>query len=133
MRKKLLAFNWDFLGITTSLLCAVHCAILPILATLSVFSTGIFVDDHFFETFMILMAIVIASISLINGYIKVHKSILPVIIFTSAVFIMLLGHFLFTEDLSHVINAIGGVCIAIAHWINWKKLRRNACKISTPA
>ena len=41
--------NWDALGIVTSIACAIHCALLPVLmSTLPVFGINI-IDNVFFE------------------------------------------------------------------------------------
>jgi hypothetical protein len=54
--------NWDALGIATSLACAIHCAILPlILSSLPLFGINI-VDNIGFEYFMIFLAFPLARI-----------------------------------------------------------------------
>jgi len=129
MKTKRIGWNWDFLGITTSMLCAVHCALLPVLATLSALGGELFAHNHWFEMIMILLAILIASFSLISSYLKTHRDPLPIIILLSGFIILLSGHLLFEEMHGHKVNALGGICIAVAHWINWKKLKNQPCKV----
>ena len=51
--------NWDALGISASLACAIHCALLPLLlSSLPVFGVNI-LHNLKFEIIMILMALVI--------------------------------------------------------------------------
>ncbi|MEI9957599.1 MAG: MerC domain-containing protein, partial [Ferruginibacter sp.] len=60
--------NWDALGITTSIACAIHCALLPIIVTtLPVFGINI-VNNMAFEWGMIALAFVVGSYALFHGY-----------------------------------------------------------------
>ncbi len=131
MKSKWIRWNWDFWGITTSMLCAVHCALLPVLATLSALSGKLITHNHWFEVIMILLAIIIASISLLSSYLKRHRDPIPIIIMLSGFIMMLSGHLLLDEIHLHKINAMGGICIAVAHWINWKKLKNQPCKVTS--
>jgi hypothetical protein len=73
--------NWDALGIATSVACAVHCAILPlILSSLPVLGMNV-IDNEGFEYFMIALAFVIGFYSLWHGYRRHHHSYTPLIIF----------------------------------------------------
>lgn len=87
--------NWDVLGISASVACAIHCAVLPlVLTSLPVF--GINILDHAgFELLMILLAAAVGAFSLYHGYKKHHHRVLPV-------FIFLLGMlFLFAKQVWH--------------------------------
>src|SRR6266699_1700600 len=75
--------NWDIMGIATSLACAVHCAVLPIvLSSLSVFGINI-IHNLFFEWGMIALAFFVGGYSLFHGYIRHHHSTLPLLIFST--------------------------------------------------
>ena len=60
--------NWDALGISASIACAIHCALLPlILSSLPLF--GINIIHHLgFEIGMIALAFAIGSYSMYHGY-----------------------------------------------------------------
>src|SRR6186713_800158 len=73
--------NWDGLGIATSLACAIHCAILPlVLTSLPLFGINI-IHNMSFEWMMISIAFAVGIYSLYHGYIKHHRSVTPVSIF----------------------------------------------------
>ena len=73
-------FNLDALGIATSLACAIHCAILPlILSSLPILGMNV-VNNEGFEYFMIALAFVIGAYSLWHGYRRHHHSYAPMII-----------------------------------------------------
>lgn len=73
--------NWDALGITASLACAIHCALLPLfLGSLPILGVEM-LDNLFFEYFMIVLAFAIGSYSLYHGWKKHHHSWLPLTLF----------------------------------------------------
>jgi hypothetical protein len=118
--------NWDALGISASLACAIHCALLPLFFT-SLPILGVeLIDNTSFETVMIVAAFAIGSFSLYHGYRKHHHKALPLVIF---VFGMLL---LFAKQLWHqyqfrlLIPAV--ICIVTAHYINFRYCKKaNHC------
>ncbi len=80
--------NWDALGITTSVACAIHCAVLPVLLTsLPIFGINI-INNTAFEYFMILLAFAVGSFSLIHGYRRHHSSAWPLILFTIGILLL---------------------------------------------
>jgi hypothetical protein len=69
--------NWDALGIGTSLACAIHCALLPlILTSLPVLGIEV-IDNVAFEYTMIFIALGIGSFALLHGYRRHHHNSLP--------------------------------------------------------
>lgn len=73
--------NWDWLGISASVICAIHCALLPLLLT-SLPLFGINIIHHLgFELGMIALALVIGSYSMYHGYKKHHHRLTPWVLF----------------------------------------------------
>ena len=113
--------NWDAIGITTSLACAIHCAVLPtILSTLPVFGINL-VDNVAFEYFMIFLALVIGAYSLWHGYRKHHHTFTPLIIFCFGILL------LFAKQLWHSYQfwllPIAVILIITAHLMNYRSCR----------
>ncbi|WP_315819029.1 MerC domain-containing protein [Paraflavitalea speifideaquila] len=82
-------FNWDALGIATSVACAIHCAILPLLLTsLPVFGINI-IENVMLEYGMIFIAFAIGMYSLWHGYRKHHHSYLPAIVFCVGIILLI--------------------------------------------
>jgi hypothetical protein len=74
--------NWDALGISASLACAIHCAVLPLfLSSLPLFGINI-IENVKFEYGMIALAFVVGYYSLYHGRKKHHHKWLPTIIFS---------------------------------------------------
>ncbi len=78
MRLKL---NWDVLGISASVACAIHCALLPLVLTSLPFFGVEIIDNTGFEVMMIVIAAAIGAYSLLHGYKKHHHQLLPLMIF----------------------------------------------------
>jgi len=117
--------NWDALGIGTSVLCAIHCALLPVLmSTLPVFGINI-IHNLFFEWGMIALAFVVGSYSLFHGYIKHHRSLKPVLLFSIGFVFLILKQFFFQHDILFLLVAV--TCIISAHYYNYRLCHRSRC------
>jgi hypothetical protein len=115
MNKKI---NWDALGITASLACAIHCALLPLFFTsLPVFGVNV-IENTFFEILMVAVAFILGTYALYHGYKKHHHSALPIIVFSVGFAFLILK--LFFAEFEHwlLIPAVFG--IISSHIINYK-------------
>jgi tetrahydromethanopterin S-methyltransferase subunit C len=117
--------NWDALGIGTSILCAIHCALLPVLVTsLPVFGINI-VHNLAFEWGMIALAFVVGAYSLFHGYIKHHRSFKPVLIFSVGFIFLILKQFSASLEIIFLIVAV--MCIICAHYYNYLLCHKSKC------
>jgi MerC mercury resistance protein len=117
--------NWDALGIATSVLCAIHCALLPvIMSSLPVFGVNI-IHNLFFEWSMIALAFAVGSYSLFHGYIKHHRSLTPVLIFSMGFIFLVLKQFFFQLETSFLLIAVA--LIISAHFYNYRLCHRSKC------
>ena len=112
--------NLDKLGMTASILCAIHCLALPFLLTAGLIGGLSWMNHPAVEWCLIILAIIIAGMSLIHSYRYKHQSILPIFIATIGC-ILLLSSRMIHGELEHVITALGGLTLAGAHYINWIK------------
>jgi hypothetical protein len=120
-----LKLNWDKLGVATSLICAIHCALLPALATtLPVFGINI-IHNAFFEWSMIALAFVVGSYSLYHGYIKHHHSFIPALIFAVGFLFLVLKQFVPVMEYLFLGTAV--CAIISAHLYNYKLCRESKC------
>ena len=117
--------NWDAMGIATSLACAIHCALLPLLLTsLSVFGINI-IHNSFFEWGMIAVAFLVGSYSLFHGYIKHHRSFTPVLIFCIGFIFLVLKQFF--AEFEYAALAIAVAFIISAHFYNYRLCQQSKC------
>lgn len=113
--------NWDALGITASIACAIHCAILPLfLASLPLFGLNI-IDNMAFEMGMIILSFVVGAYALIHGYKNHHRSFLPFILFTIGIICLVLKQIFLAYHIILLIPAV--VLIVTAHFINYRACR----------
>lgn len=116
-----LKVNWDTLGISTSLACAIHCALLPLfLTSLPIFGFEI-IENPVVEIVMISIAFCIGICSLYHGYKKHHHSFTPMIVFSIGFVFLVLKLFFTAYETWLLIPAVAG--IVTGHIINYKACR----------
>jgi hypothetical protein len=115
--------NWDVMGIATSLACAVHCALLPVLLTsLPIFGINI-IHNTFFEWAMIALAFFVGVFSLIHGYIRHHQNPVPLLIFFTGYIFLLLKQVIPAHE--YLFLAVAVLFIITAHLANFRYCRFN--------
>ena len=121
-----LQVNWDGLGIATSLVCAIHCAVLPLLLTsLPLFGINI-IHNNFFEAGMIALAFLIGSLALFHGYRRHHHRPLPLLIFSAGFIFLVLKEIFRSNEIALLVPAV--LFILSAHFFNYRFCRRaNHC------
>ncbi|RBW58204.1 MerC domain-containing protein [Tenacibaculum sp. E3R01] len=110
----------DLIGFLISLLCAIHCGILPILLTLAPFSGLAFMESPIVEALIVLVSLFIAILSLSQGFTKLHKKKTPLITAITGFTIIFICQIWANEQLETVLMVTGASTIALAHLINWK-------------
>lgn len=118
--------NWDALGIATSLACAIHCAVLPLLLTsLPIFGINI-IENVPFEYLMIFLAFLIGAISLYHGYKKHHHRSGPFLMFGLGIALLLAKQTWHQWQVWFLVPAV--ISIVTAHFRNFQLCRRaNHC------
>jgi hypothetical protein len=112
--------KFDNIEITASVLCAVHCAIVPIILTsLPLFGLG-FLANPLIEWTMITLALVIGIYAIGLSYFRTHRRPLPMILLITGFLVIIVGHLFITSWREAIIVPIGGLLIATAHFFNFK-------------
>ena len=114
--------NLDAIGISASLACAIHCAVLPLFFTsIPLFGLEI-LHNKVFEYSMIAFAGIIGSFALYHGWKKHHHKIWPLVIFYAGLSLLVLKEVFKGNELLLLIPA--AVCIIGAHVINYLDCRK---------
>lgn len=121
---RFLSINKDFLGFLASMLCAVHCAALPLILTVSAFSGLSFLGNHAIEFVFLVISAVIATWSLIPSYRKHHRNYRPLLVVSIGFAFLITSRFLPHGFAEHFITAIGGFIVAFSHVWNWKLVKK---------
>jgi hypothetical protein len=113
--------NFDTLGITTTIICAIHCAILPLMLTsLPLFGNNL-IDNLAFEYFMIALAAGIGLYSLTHGFKRHHHAKRPILVFSFGILMLLLKQFFHEQQIWFLIPGV--IAIISAHLMNIKFCR----------
>jgi hypothetical protein len=115
--KNIFKLNPDKAGFFASMLCAIHCAGVPVLISVGALSTSTWLHNHAIDWLVIGFGVVVASYSIVGDYIKKHKNIRPILL-ASLGFI-----FLFVGMIDHhgwmlLFSVAGGLMVATSHYIN---------------
>jgi hypothetical protein len=125
----------DHVGIATALLCAAHCALLPLGAgALSVIGLGMLLADRV-ELALVMLAAVIGVWSLWPAFQRRHRRGLPLLIFVIGIVLMASARGL--EDVSAPVSlplaVVGAATVATAHLTNLCLCQRCAACSDDPA
>jgi len=113
--------NWDAFGIATSVACAIHCAVLPlILSSLPLFGINI-IENQGIELLMIGLAFVVGVYSLYHGQKKHHHSYTPLLIFALGMVLMVVKSISQSHALWLLIPAV--TAVITAHFLNYTLCR----------
>ena len=118
MRAKI---NWDALGITASLACAIHCALLPLFLTSLPLCGVNIIHNLFFEAGMVALAFFIGSYSFYHGYRRHHHSFTPFILFSLGLLLLVLKLLFIHYETWLLIPAV--TLIVTAHILNFRYCR----------
>lgn len=117
--------NWDLMGIATSVTCAIHCALLPVLmSSLPLFGINI-IHNLFFEWGMIALAFFVGSYSLFHGFVKHHHSFIPVLVFSAGFVFLLMKQFFHQFEIWLLVPAV--ILIISAHFYNYRLCHQSKC------
>jgi MerC mercury resistance protein len=121
--------NWDFMGMITSVACAIHCAILPLVITsLPVFGINI-INSSPFEWMMIVIAFIVGCFALTHGYQRHHKNMKPLLVFTAGFIFLILKQFFYKHEFLFLTPAVS--LILYAHFLNLRYCAQSqACNTS---
>ncbi len=118
-----LKINWDALGITASVACAIHCAILPLfISSLPLFGVNI-IENLRFEYLMIGIAFFVGIYSLYHGFNKHHHSWLPILLFSTGITLLVVKVSL--HELRFWLLVPSVLFIVAAHFVNFRLCRKH--------
>ena len=113
-----IVFSLDKIGIILTTTCLIHCIVVPlILPFLSLVGLSFFASEKF-ENYFIIGTLILASLSLVLGYVKHHKKWYPLITLFMAAVICLFAHESADQQMKHVIISIGALLIISSHFLN---------------
>ena len=115
------SIDLDKLGMTVSILCAIHCLAMPFLLIAGIIGSLSWLNHPFIEWGLIILTLAIAGKSLIYSYRWKHQSITPLLLASVGALLLIISRIEIGVP-EHFITALGGSILAISHYLNWSKL-----------
>ena len=115
--------NIDIIALTSSLICAVHCAAIPIVLSFSSLSSLHFLENPYIEWSFISLGVLFVFISLWPSYKKIHHKLKPLRFAAIGFFLITIGRFEFTELWEISNTVLGASLVSMAHYFNWRFLK----------
>jgi len=116
--KQFIGAHIDFFGFLNSFICAIHCAIFPLLISLGLLESLFWIEHFWLEMTFLLLSIFFASLSLIKSY-KVHRRLESLLMVLMGLCSLFIGLNLEHGILQTIMMTLGGVIIASAHVVNF--------------
>ena len=122
--------KWDRIGFFLSILCAIHCASMPLLITLLPLLASTFLHNSMLELVLIGSTVSIAGVLILKDYFQLHRNLLPLSLLILGVSAKLLGIFVLQHQYEPVIITSGAAFILLSYIANWKlrTIHKTACK-----
>jgi hypothetical protein len=131
--------NVDRIGMISSLTCAIHCTIMPLVVTmLPIIGLSLLATEEF-EWMLLIGSAILGIVSLCFGF-KKHKSFKALSFLSTGLVLIVIGrlthhHYhslkFFHLDLYVLFLIAGGILVSFSHWLNNKLCSScTPCKIS---
>ncbi len=124
----------DKFAISLSLLCALHCAVLPSLWVLIPSFLTFGFDSELIHWWMLVIVIPVSGIALVSGtrkhgnYMLLLMGLIGLLVLASAV---ILGEDLLGESGEKLVTVFGSAIVAVAHFRNYRFCRDTDCQCHT--
>lgn len=122
--------NLDRVAIAISVVCALHCAVTPILLSVFPLLSMQFVDEHTFHLMLLTLIIPSSVIAMVLGC-KKHKDAIVFLLGATALVTLVItaifGHDLFTHMGEVIMTVSATALLSIAHWRNYTLCKGKAC------
>ncbi|MEH3038860.1 MAG: MerC family mercury resistance protein [Sphingomonas paucimobilis] len=110
----------DGFAVTASLLCLIHCLLLPLLLiALPVLATMLMLPESF-HTIAFAVALPTSALAMASGIAR-HRRPRPLVLALLGLALLGTGAFAVdTEAVERIVTSIGAVILAVAHLLNWR-------------
>lgn len=118
--KNFLSIHLDAIGFSASLLCAIHCALIPVCISLFTWSGFVYLSSPWIEITILIASSVLAVTSFIPAYLRHHKKGHVIALALVGFIIVGLGRTEFLSDAEFILVPLGAIMIAFSHILNGK-------------
>lgn len=115
--------KWDAIGIGASLVCAVHCVLLPVIfTTFTLFGIEI-LENTWLEAATLLVSMGFGGWAIWKGFKRIHRQKSVLIFFVIGLLLMLGGNFLHATAYEIGLKIVGAILLITAHIKNRRSCR----------
>lgn len=115
----------DIIALSSSFICAIHCAALPILLSFSSLTSLHFLENPYIEWTFISLGVVFVFISILPSYKKNHHKLRALLIASTGFILIAIGRLEFSELWEVSFTVIGALMVSLAHYFNWRIIKEN--------
>ena len=112
----------DILGLSASVLCAIHCVSMPFILSAGALGSTQFITNPFIEITLILVSVVFGYSVIKKGYLNHSKKSIVALFVISSIFLIVFG--IIIHDHESPISSIGRIGIALSFLLNWKSIQK---------
>lgn len=120
----------DRLGVSASLLCGIHCAIIPILAGLPWLASVATFDSGWIDSGFLAIGLLVGFVAMGRGY-RVHRRIAPSTLLAAGLASLIVSFYVLGhhsgEGLGVASALLGATLVCGSHLLNRSYCRRFAC------
>jgi MerC mercury resistance protein len=110
-------------GAWLSIVCAVHCALMPLVITVLPIIGLEFLASHALEVIILAGGLGFGAYGVARAYFKYHRDLLPVGLLLAGSSLVVSGLFLVPEHLEHFFIPAGAILVGIAQVVNIRMSR----------
>lgn len=113
----------DRTAIGLSLVCAIHCLLLPVAVAVLPSATLIGLEDELFHRLLLIVVLPVSAFALISGLRK-HRNRTVLIVGVTGLMVLIVGaafgHDLFGETGERIVTLVGSALVALGHFRNFQ-------------
>lgn len=115
--------KWDAISIGASVICAIHCVLLPVIFTTITLSGIEILENPYLEAFTLLISMGIGGWAIWRGYKQLHHRKELLVYFFAGLALMLTGNFIHHTPVEMFLKITGAVLLITAHIKNLRSCR----------
>ena len=112
-----------------AILCAIHCALTPIIISVAPVLAGSLAHNHWLEWLLIGGSIGLGAYPLLRDFARSHRNFLPGTLFAGGFVLILAAHYFHLHEWEYALTILGAGLLIAAQVINVRLAAKCACEL----